>query len=66
VSTDATLLSKKRITSLTDQPKAKSGTGKEPAAAAFGASKTTKAKRNPLFEANVKKFGIGVFSLSLL
>jgi large subunit ribosomal protein L7Ae len=35
--------------------------GKKPAAAPFGATKTTKAK-NPLFEANVKNFGIGAFS----
>ena len=38
---------------LSDQLKAKSGTGKELA------SKTTKAKKNPLFEANYKNFGIG-------
>ncbi|TFK40654.1 60S ribosomal protein L8 [Crucibulum laeve] len=44
---------------LNDQPKAKSGTGKKPAAAPFGASKTTKAKKNPLFEAAPKNFGIG-------
>ncbi|EDR04791.1 60S ribosomal protein L8 [Laccaria bicolor S238N-H82] len=44
---------------LNDQPKAKSGTGKKPAAAPFGARKTTKAKKNPLFEANAKNFGIG-------
>ncbi|KAL0062165.1 60S ribosomal protein L8 [Marasmius tenuissimus] len=40
-------------------PKAKSGTGKKPAAAPFGASKATKAKKNPLFEASPKNFGIG-------
>ncbi|KAL0569328.1 60S ribosomal protein L8 [Marasmius crinis-equi] len=40
-------------------PKAKSGTGKKPAAAPFGASKATKAKKNPLFEADPKNFGIG-------
>ncbi|RDB27284.1 60S ribosomal protein L8 [Hypsizygus marmoreus] len=40
-------------------PKAKSGTGKKPAAAPFGASKPTKAKKNPLFEAAPKNFGIG-------
>ena len=44
---------------LNDQPKAKSGTGKKPTAAPFGARKTTKAKKNPLFEANAKNFGIG-------
>jgi len=53
---------KKGLTSLTDQPKAKSGTGKKLAAAPFGATKTTKAKKNPLFEADVKNFGIGAFS----
>ncbi|KAG6848627.1 60S ribosomal protein L8 [Arthromyces matolae] len=40
-------------------PKAKSGTGKKPAAAPFGASKATKAKKNPLFESTPKNFGIG-------
>ncbi|KAG6890519.1 60S ribosomal protein L8 [Termitomyces sp. Mi166 len=40
-------------------PKAKTGTGKKPAAAPFGASKATKAKKNPLFEATPKNFGIG-------
>ncbi|PFH45665.1 hypothetical protein AMATHDRAFT_77957 [Amanita thiersii Skay4041] len=40
-------------------PKAKPGSGKKPAAAPFGASKATKAKKNPLFEANPKNFGIG-------
>ncbi|KAG6874902.1 60S ribosomal protein L8, partial [Termitomyces sp. T32_za158] len=40
-------------------PKAKAGTGKKPAAAPFGASKATKAKKNPLFEATPKNFGIG-------
>ena len=47
---------------LNDQPKAKSGTGKKPAATPFGASKTTKAKKNPLFEANAKNFGISALS----
>jgi len=32
---------------------------KKPAAAPFGASKATKAKKNPLFEAKPKNFGIG-------
>ncbi|PBK67465.1 60S ribosomal protein L8, partial [Armillaria solidipes] len=42
------------------QPKApKSGSAKKPAAAPFGASKATKAKKNPLFEAKPKNFGIG-------
>ncbi|KAG7448487.1 L30e-like protein [Guyanagaster necrorhizus] len=42
------------------KPKAaKSGSGKRPAAAPFGASKATKAKKNPLFEAKPKNFGIG-------
>jgi len=40
-------------------PKAKAGSGKKPAAAPFGASKATKAKKNPLFEAAPKNFGIG-------
>jgi len=40
-------------------PKAKPGTGKKPAAAPFGASKSTKVKKNPLFEASPKNFGIG-------
>ncbi|PPQ70458.1 hypothetical protein CVT26_013905 [Gymnopilus dilepis] len=40
-------------------PKSKPGSGKKPAAAPFGASKATKAKKNPLFEANPKNFGIG-------
>ncbi|KAK0220142.1 50S ribosomal protein L30e-like protein [Armillaria fumosa] len=41
-------------------PKApKSGSAKKPAAAPFGASKATKAKKNPLFEAKPKNFGIG-------
>jgi large subunit ribosomal protein L7Ae len=45
---------------LNDQPpKASKGTGKKPAAAPFGASKQTKAKKNPLFEATPKNFGIG-------
>ncbi|KAF5339369.1 hypothetical protein D9611_009760 [Ephemerocybe angulata] len=37
----------------------KAGTGKKPAAAPFGASKVTKAKKNPLFEPKPKNFGIG-------
>ncbi|EKM77048.1 hypothetical protein AGABI1DRAFT_115459 [Agaricus bisporus var. burnettii JB137-S8] len=40
-------------------PKAKPGTGKKPAAAPFGASKKTQVKKNPLFEAAPKNFGIG-------
>ncbi|KAJ7227049.1 ribosomal protein L4 [Mycena pura] len=40
-------------------PKAKAGTGKKPAPAPFGASKTTKVKKNPLFESKPKNFGIG-------
>ncbi|KAF8729782.1 hypothetical protein AX14_006062 [Amanita brunnescens Koide BX004] len=40
-------------------PKTKAGTGKKPAAAPFGASKADKKKKNPLFEANPKNFGIG-------
>ncbi|EIM84120.1 ribosomal protein L4 [Stereum hirsutum FP-91666 SS1] len=40
-------------------PKSKAGTGKKPAAAPFGASKTTKAAKNPLFESRPKNFGIG-------
>ncbi|KXN82154.1 60S ribosomal protein L8, partial [Leucoagaricus sp. SymC.cos] len=45
---------------LNDQPpKAKAGSGKKPAAAPFGASKKTQAKKNPLFEATPKNFGIG-------
>ncbi|KAF9527871.1 60S ribosomal protein L8 [Crepidotus variabilis] len=40
-------------------PKAKPGSGRKPAAAPFGASKPTKTKRNPLFEASPKNFGIG-------
>ncbi|KAF8148623.1 50S ribosomal protein L30e-like protein [Crassisporium funariophilum] len=40
-------------------PKAKTGSGKKPAAAPFGVSKATKAKKNPLFEADAKNFGIG-------
>ncbi|KAH7871017.1 ribosomal protein L4 [Lentinula edodes] len=39
-------------------PKAKTGASKKPAAAPFG-SKTTKTKKNPLFEASPKNFGIG-------
>ena len=44
-------------TRLNDQPKA-TKTGKKPAAAPF-ASKSTKATKNPLFEARPKNFGIG-------
>ncbi|KAG5637596.1 60S ribosomal protein L8 [Sphagnurus paluster] len=45
---------------LNDQPpKAKTGSGKKPAAAPFGASKSAKAKKNPLFESTPKNFGIG-------
>ncbi|KAF8798411.1 L30e-like protein, partial [Phlegmacium glaucopus] len=40
-------------------PKSKPGTGKKPAAAPFGASKTVKSKKNPLFQADAKNFGIG-------
>jgi len=40
-------------------PKAKTGTGKKPAPAPYGVSKTTKAKKNPLFESAPKNFGIG-------
>ncbi|KAJ7580260.1 ribosomal protein L4 [Mycena floridula] len=41
-------------------PKAKAGSGKKPAAAPFGASKVNKnKKKNPLFEAAPKNFGIG-------
>jgi len=40
-------------------PKAKTGTGKKPAPAPYGASKTTKTKKNPLFESAPKNFGIG-------
>ncbi|KAF7330422.1 hypothetical protein MVEN_02481000 [Mycena venus] len=47
------------LTRLHDQPKAKTGTGKKPAPAPFGASKTQKTKKNPLFESNPKNFGIG-------
>ncbi|THV08253.1 60S ribosomal protein L7A variant 1 [Dendrothele bispora CBS 962.96] len=39
-------------------PKAKTGSAKKPAAAPF-ASKATKGKKNPLFEANPRNFGIG-------
>ncbi|KAI0320004.1 ribosomal protein L4, partial [Amylostereum chailletii] len=35
------------------------GTGKKPAAAPFGASKSSKPTKNPLFEAHPKNFGIG-------
>ncbi|ETW77688.1 hypothetical protein HETIRDRAFT_441342 [Heterobasidion irregulare TC 32-1] len=40
-------------------PKAKSGSGKKPAPAPHGVSKTTKAVKNPLFESRPKNFGIG-------
>ncbi|KAJ2930633.1 hypothetical protein H1R20_g6460, partial [Candolleomyces eurysporus] len=40
-------------------PKGKAGSGKKPAAAPFGASKSSKPKKNPLFEATPKNFGIG-------
>jgi len=40
-------------------PKSKPGSGKKPAAAPFGASKVAKTKKNPLYEANPKNFGIG-------
>ncbi|CAK5279272.1 unnamed protein product, partial [Mycena citricolor] len=43
----------------TKMPKAKSGTGKKPAAAPFGASKPQKVKKNPLFESKPRNFGIG-------
>jgi large subunit ribosomal protein L7Ae len=50
------------LTRLHDQPpKAKTGSGKKPAPAHFGASKPTKTKKNPLFESNPKNFGIGAF-----
>jgi large subunit ribosomal protein L7Ae len=48
---------------LNDQPKAKPGSGKKPAAAPFRSSKATKAKKNPLFEATPKNFGIGALIL---
>jgi len=42
------------------QPKAKSGTGKKPAAAPHGvAAKSSKPAKNPLFESRPKNFGIG-------
>ncbi|KAJ7087288.1 ribosomal protein L4 [Mycena belliarum] len=53
------LLVERALTRLNDQPKAKSGTGKKPAPAPFGASKPTKVKKNPLFESAPKNFGIG-------
>ncbi|KAF7297904.1 Ribosomal-L7Ae domain-containing protein [Mycena chlorophos] len=43
---------------LNDQPKAPKS-GKKPAPAPFGASKTSKVKKNPLFEAKPRNFGIG-------
>jgi large subunit ribosomal protein L7Ae len=52
------------LTRLNDQPpKAKPGAGKKPAAAPFGAKKATKTKKNVLFEATPKNFGIGEFFL---
>lgn len=42
-----------------EQPKAKSS--KKPAPPPFGASKSTKVVKNPLFEAHPKNFGIGMF-----
>ena len=49
---------------LNDQPpKAKPGSSKKPAAAPFGVSKGTKAKKNPLFTAKSKNFGIGNHTL---
>ena len=47
---------------LNDQPKAKSGSGKKPAPAPFGASKQVKTTKNPLFESHPKNFGIGVWT----
>ncbi|TFY64945.1 hypothetical protein EVG20_g5775 [Dentipellis fragilis] len=48
------------IPRLNDQPpKGKAGSAKKPAAAPFGASKPTKAAKNPLFESRPKNFGIG-------
>ena len=53
------------LTRLNDQPpKAKAGTGKKPAAAPFGVKKASKVKKNPLFEAQPKNFGIGTCLLS--
>ncbi|THH01998.1 hypothetical protein EW145_g6818 [Phellinidium pouzarii] len=46
-------------TRLNDQPPKSTKTGKKPAPAPFGASKSTKAQKNPLFEATPKNFGIG-------
>ncbi|KAI0048160.1 L30e-like protein [Auriscalpium vulgare] len=43
----------------TRDPAKKAGTGKKPAAAPFGASKTAKVTKNPLFESRPKNFGIG-------
>ncbi|KAI0746225.1 ribosomal protein L4 [Daedaleopsis nitida] len=41
-------------------PKAKSGTGKKPVPAPYGANKgTSKTQKNPLFESRPKNFGIG-------
>ncbi|KAI5122077.1 hypothetical protein M0805_006059 [Coniferiporia weirii] len=45
-------------TRLHDQPP-KSKPGKKPAPAPFGASKSSKPQKNPLFEATPKNFGIG-------
>lgn len=44
---------------LNDQPKAKTGTGKKPAPAPYGAGKASKTQKNPLFESRPKNFGIG-------
>ncbi|THU98087.1 L30e-like protein [Dendrothele bispora CBS 962.96] len=44
---------------LRSTPPKKTGTGKKPAAAPFGSGKSTKGKKNPLFEATPKNFGIG-------
>ncbi|EIN05397.1 ribosomal protein L4 [Punctularia strigosozonata HHB-11173 SS5] len=48
---------------LTSPPKAKAGSGKKPAPAPGGASKSTKQVKNPLFESRPKNFGIGTSSL---
>jgi large subunit ribosomal protein L7Ae len=47
------------LTRLNDQPKAKPGSGKKPAAAPFASNKAAKTKKNPIFEATPKNFGIG-------
>ena len=51
------------LTRLNDQAP-KKGTGKKPAAAPFGAKASTKAKKNPLFEARPRNFGIGAYTKS--